>query len=429
MKRLHSFCIAFALCVGLCCGFTRAAAPAPLHTVCSTEEWELLKLTNQQRLAQGLTPYSTFSNLQNAVATRKSELVSSYSHTRPNGSSCFTALTESGLSYRSAGENIAAGQRSVQAVTDAWMASADHRANILDSGYTHMGTGYAASGFLGTSWVQMFLDCDCSISSISLSSNTVTCKPGTSIDDLDLYIVANCSVHGDCYLPLTSGLCNGYDPNHSGTQTVTVTYAGQSATLRVLSSNTPLDTSSADTWALNWLARADELNLLSPMNRQGFTTDITRLQFADLAVNLAEQLIGKEIPLAPINTFSDTSDEVVRKAKQAGIASGYATDDGFVFRPSNPITRQELCVMLAHVVDYVEAQRGAVTINRNTTIQNTFPDRDEVADWAVVQVALMTNNPVMGGKATASGTLLMPLANTTLQEAATLTVKLYDLLK
>ena len=86
--------------------------------------------------------------------------------------------------------------------------------------------------------------------------------------------------------------------------------------------------------------------------------------------------------------------------------------------------------MLAHVVDYVDSQTGVpADIDRMQTITASFPDAGQVADWAVKQVALMTNNGVMSGRASDKGTMLTPLAQTTLQEAVTLTVKLHDLLK
>ena len=47
-----------------------------------------------------------------------------------------------GISYTSAGENIAQGQRTPEEVVQAWMNSAGHRANILNNGFTHIGVGY-----------------------------------------------------------------------------------------------------------------------------------------------------------------------------------------------------------------------------------------------------------------------------------------------
>jgi uncharacterized protein YkwD len=57
-----------------------------------------------------------------------------------------------GMSYRTAGENIAMGQSTPQAVVNAWMNSEGHRANILSTSYTQIGVGYVANGNYWTQW-------------------------------------------------------------------------------------------------------------------------------------------------------------------------------------------------------------------------------------------------------------------------------------
>ena len=66
-------------------------------------------------------------------------------------------LQKYGVSYRSAGENIAAGQTTAEAVMQDWMNSSGHRANILNSSYTEIGVGYFAGGNYRTEWVQLFI--------------------------------------------------------------------------------------------------------------------------------------------------------------------------------------------------------------------------------------------------------------------------------
>ena len=78
-----------------------------------------------------------------------------FSHTRPDGRSCFTALTDLGISYGGAGENIAYGQSSPEEVMTAWMNSSGHRANILNSSFTKLGVGVYKSGNT-IYWVQLF---------------------------------------------------------------------------------------------------------------------------------------------------------------------------------------------------------------------------------------------------------------------------------
>jgi len=62
-----------------------------------------------------------------------------------------------GIAYKSAGENIAAGQSTPQQVVQAWMNSPGHRANILSRSYTRIGVGYAKGGSQRYYWSQMFI--------------------------------------------------------------------------------------------------------------------------------------------------------------------------------------------------------------------------------------------------------------------------------
>lgn len=78
-----------------------------------------------------------------------------FSHTRPNGSSCFTILKEMNISYYACGENIAYGQTSAKSVSNTWKNSSGHYANMIAAGYGKIGIGVIK--FRGTYyWVQMF---------------------------------------------------------------------------------------------------------------------------------------------------------------------------------------------------------------------------------------------------------------------------------
>lgn len=118
---------------------------------------QVLQLVNQERAKAGLSAFTTNSTLTAAANKRAQETVQSFSHTRPNGTSFSTALKEFGVSYRTAGENIAYGQRSPQEVVDGWMNSPGHRANILNASFHKIGIGVHQQG--GTIyWSQLFTD-------------------------------------------------------------------------------------------------------------------------------------------------------------------------------------------------------------------------------------------------------------------------------
>lgn len=98
-------------------------------------------LVNKERKAYGLQPVKISPLLTEAANIRASEIKENFSHTRPNGTSCFTAMSELEIQYRSAAENIAYGQKNPESVMNAWMNSSGHRANILNEKMEYIGVG------------------------------------------------------------------------------------------------------------------------------------------------------------------------------------------------------------------------------------------------------------------------------------------------
>ncbi len=115
----------------------------------------IVELVNEERIKAGLNPVTLDTAASSAALIRSQEIVSSFSHTRPDGSSFSTALKEQGISYRRAGENIAWGQRSPEEVMEGWMNSSGHRANILGESFTHIGVGYYQENGVNY-WTQLF---------------------------------------------------------------------------------------------------------------------------------------------------------------------------------------------------------------------------------------------------------------------------------
>ena len=113
---------------------------------------QVITLLNEQRVNNGLSPLTADSTLTAAAMQRAAETVIYFSHTRPDGSRCFTAFDGA---WR--GENIAAGQADPDEVITGWMNSTGHRKNILEANYTGVGVGcfnYKGINF----WVQCFSD-------------------------------------------------------------------------------------------------------------------------------------------------------------------------------------------------------------------------------------------------------------------------------
>ncbi|MFZ7120741.1 MAG: SafA/ExsA family spore coat assembly protein [Eubacteriaceae bacterium] len=131
----------------------------PLYDKVKAIEKQVIELTNQQRVKNGLKPLEYNWELCRIARYKSQDMVDKnyFSHTSPTYGSPFNMIKAFGLIYRSAGENIAKGQKSAQQVVTSWMNSSGHRANILNSGYTQIGVGYAVDSNGTPYWTQMFI--------------------------------------------------------------------------------------------------------------------------------------------------------------------------------------------------------------------------------------------------------------------------------
>lgn len=140
---------------------------------------EVVRLVNVERAKEGLAPLGTYDSLTKAAQIRAPEIVTLFSHDRPDGTSCFTAMDQTGAKKGAYtwGENIAAGNATAAATVEQWMNSPGHRANILNAKFTHIGVGYqhSAGSTYGHYWVQMFTG----TSSVPDSPGTGTQTPST----------------------------------------------------------------------------------------------------------------------------------------------------------------------------------------------------------------------------------------------------------
>ena len=131
------------------------AAPTPEMSV---EEMasEVIRLTNIERVKDGAAPLQYHAGLQRAAMVRAEEITRKFSHTRPDGTTAETVLLDCGVS-NGAGENIAAGQKTPEAVVRAWMNSSGHRATMLNPNAKYIGVGVCKSPITGQwLWTQEF---------------------------------------------------------------------------------------------------------------------------------------------------------------------------------------------------------------------------------------------------------------------------------
>lgn len=130
--------------------------PADETDSLSEYEAEVVRLVNVYRESAGLKPLMTDAELSYIARLKSQDMHDNkyFSHTSPSYGSPFQMMKDFEVKYRTAGENIAMGQRTPSEVVTAWMNSPGHRANILNSSYTRIGVGYVASG---NYWTQMFV--------------------------------------------------------------------------------------------------------------------------------------------------------------------------------------------------------------------------------------------------------------------------------
>ncbi|PFL19926.1 serine protease [Bacillus cereus] len=136
----------------------KPAEQKPSEEAKSLSEFEqrVVELTNAERTKQGLPALQIDTELSKVARIKSEDMQKNnyFDHNSPTYGSPFDMMKKFGISYTSAGENIAQGQRTPEEVVQAWMNSAGHRANILNSGFTHIGVGYVESG---NYWTQQFI--------------------------------------------------------------------------------------------------------------------------------------------------------------------------------------------------------------------------------------------------------------------------------
>ena len=116
---------------------------------------EVLRLVNAERAKVGALPLKLAKDLSASAYVRARELPYKFSHTRPNGSKCFTAMPQIGHML---GENLAGGQKTPKDVVQAWMDSKTHRDNMLNKTFTELGVAYyyQSNSKYKYYWVQHF---------------------------------------------------------------------------------------------------------------------------------------------------------------------------------------------------------------------------------------------------------------------------------
>lgn len=391
----------------------RAVSEDELTT--SDSEWDVIYLVNKVRMQNGLEPLSVNAQMQQAADVRKEELVTQFDHTRPNGTDCFTALNEAGVSYTTAGENIAAGQVDAMDAMDSWMNSDGHRANILTEEFTHIGAGhYETNQGYGNYWVQLFTG-SCTPTNIEIdadvSEGSWILPDEYTIDNIGLELKVECE-HGTSYMPIIEEMCSPVDMTKKDEpQDVTVSYGGQTATFSVVVKDTMhFDDVDEDAWYYDYVATVYYNDIMKGLTDTKFGTNsvLSRSQFATILY----RLVGE-----PEVEFEDYFDDVapgqwysdaIIWAVEEGVVTGYA--DGR-FGINDSLTREQLVVMLYRFEGEPDANYD----------YSSFKDAGKVSSYATDAISWAVEKGLLTGKD--GGTRLDPQGKTTRAEAAAIIVR------
>ncbi len=146
----------------------------------SISQSNIIKLTNQERAANGLNTLKENSALAAAALAKANNMFSAqyWDHFGPNGETPWQFIRAEGYNYVYAGENLAKGFQTSEGVHEAWMASPTHAANIMSASYMDIGVAVVQGVLLGkqtTLVVQMFGNLTTEVASaVQGGSKTVT---------------------------------------------------------------------------------------------------------------------------------------------------------------------------------------------------------------------------------------------------------------
>lgn len=132
---------------------TRSKSPEEELTA---DEKQVLDQLNAERQRWGRRPLKINRHLMKAARRHAANMARWNVMSHNLGGNVSQRVAATGVWMRSAGENVAQGQRSPRQVMATWMASSGHRNNILSTGYTDVGIAMAHSSNGTPFWVQVF---------------------------------------------------------------------------------------------------------------------------------------------------------------------------------------------------------------------------------------------------------------------------------
>ncbi len=176
-------------------------------------------------------------------------------------------------------------------------------------------------------------------------------------------------------------------------------------------------------WYYDYVVEAYDKNLMAGTSPVQFspTVELTRAMAVQILYNYEIQ-INEDLVVEETVSYSDVSDSAWYKtavdwATAAGVTSGVGNNR---FAPNESVTREQFATMLYQYLGETETYDGETL--------SSFPDGDEVSDWAIDGVSWAVENGIISGKLSGETLYLDPLGSATRAEAATILLKYIDLI-
>lgn len=174
-------------------------------------------------------------------------------------------------------------------------------------------------------------------------------------------------------------------------------------------------------WAKTELAAAQDAGLVVDSLGADFTVDITREQFAELAVNMTSIIYGEGPDISQAKTFTDCDNPAVLAASAAGIVDGVGSGK---FDPKATTTREQIATMLFRAIGYLENEMEDAFLLVPPDI-SAFSDKASVSSWATEGVGALAANGIMQGT---SSTTISPQSTCTIEQSVLLVYRIYAML-
>lgn len=143
--------IVFFFSAGVLMSYVRTNYPTVLGTFSDISTQQLLVITNEKRQESGVAPLSLNDSLSQAAANKAADMFSKnyWAHNAPDGTTPWVFIKGAGYNYIYAGENLARGFNNASEVVNAWMASPEHKKNMLSPNYQNVGFAVSTGNLSG----------------------------------------------------------------------------------------------------------------------------------------------------------------------------------------------------------------------------------------------------------------------------------------